>query len=72
MDKPRDCHTEWSKSDREGEIPYDTAYMQNLKRNDTNELIYIVERQNELMVVRGDGWGEEIGSLGLTCTQCYI
>ena len=27
MDGPRDCHTEWSKSDREGQILYDIAYM---------------------------------------------
>ena len=39
MDWPRECHTEWSKSDREGEISYDIPYMWNLKRNDTNELI---------------------------------
>ena len=39
----RNCHTEWSKSDREGEISYDIPYMQNLKRHDTNELIYITE-----------------------------
>ena len=38
MDGPRDCHTEWSKSDREGEISYDIPYIPNLKRNDTNEL----------------------------------
>ena len=35
---PRDCHTDWSKSDREGEISGDIPYMWNLKRNDTNEL----------------------------------
>ena len=35
---PRDCHTEWSWSDREGEIPYDIPYMWNWKRNDTSEL----------------------------------
>ena len=37
MDEPRDCYTEWSKSDT-GEIPYDIPCMWNLKRNDTNEL----------------------------------
>ena len=41
--KPRVCHTEWSKSDREGEISHDIPYMQNIKRNDTNET-YIQDR----------------------------
>ena len=40
MDGPRDFHTEGSKSDREGEIAYDIPYIQNLKRNDMNLLIY--------------------------------
>ena len=41
MDRPRDHHTEWSKSDRGREISYNIAYMQNLKKkkSDTNELI---------------------------------
>ena len=56
MDGLRDYHTEWSKSDR-GEILYDIPYMWNLKRHDTNELIYNTERltdlENELMVVGG-------------------
>ena len=39
MDGPRDCYTEWSKSDRERQISYDIAYMWNLK-NGTNELNY--------------------------------
>ena len=39
-DWSRDCHTEWSKSDRGGEILYDIPYMWNPKRNDTNEITY--------------------------------
>ena len=38
MNGPRECHTEWNKSDREGKISYDNSYIWNLKRNDTNEL----------------------------------
>ena len=49
-----------SKSDQEGEISYDIPYMWNLKRNDTNELIYKTERlltdlENELTVAGGKG-----------------
>ena len=29
---PRDCHTEWSKSEREKEISYIKAYMWNLEK----------------------------------------
>ena len=43
IDGPRDCHTEWSKSDREEEISHDIPYLQTLKRNDTNEFIYKTE-----------------------------
>ena len=38
MDGPRDCHTEWSKSAREGEISYAIPDMWSIKRNDTDEL----------------------------------
>ena len=27
MNGPRECHTEWNKSDREGKISYDIPYM---------------------------------------------
>ena len=43
MDEPRDCYIEWSKSDRKRQISYNSIYMQNLKKNDTNELIYKTE-----------------------------
>ena len=48
MDGPRDCHAEWSKSEREREILCDIAYLQNLKRNDINELIYKTETDSQI------------------------
>ena len=36
MDGSKDCHSEWSKSDREAETAYDIPYKQNIKRYDTN------------------------------------
>ena len=35
-------------SHREGEIVYDIPCMQNLKRNDTNELIYKTETDSQI------------------------
>ena len=32
VDEPRDCHTEWSKSEREKQISYGIAYMWNLEK----------------------------------------
>jgi len=42
IDGSRDCHTEWNKSEREGQISYDITYMWNLKY-DTKELICKIE-----------------------------
>ena len=39
-DGPRDCHTEWNMSDREGKISFDIPYIWILKGNNTNELTY--------------------------------
>ena len=36
MDGFRDCHTEWSTSDRERQTSYDTTYRQNLKNGTMN------------------------------------
>jgi len=41
------------KSNR-GEISSDIPYMQNLKRNDTNELINKIDFRNEFMVTTGE------------------
>ena len=47
MNGPGDYHTKWSKSDRERQISYDIAYMWNLKKKDTNELIYKTETDSQ-------------------------
>ena len=44
---PSVCHTEWSKSERERQIPYDITYMWNLKY-DTNEPIYKTETDSQM------------------------
>ena len=68
MDGPRDCHTEWSKSDRERQISYDIAYMWNLKK--WYKWTYLQNRNrvtdvgNKLMVTQGErgrGINWEIG-----------
>ena len=62
--------------ERVGEIFYDTAYVWNLKWNDTNELTYETGTDSEKeLTVAGEGRGKMGGTdreLGLTCTCCYI
>ena len=72
MNGPRDYNTEGIKLVRGREVSYDITYMQNLKRNDTNELFTNQKPLNELMLTRKDRWEEGIGSLGLTFKYCCI
>ena len=46
MDGPIDYHTEWSKSERERQIPYDITYIWSLKY-DTNEPIYKADTDSQ-------------------------
>ena len=63
MDGPGDYHTKWSKSEREGQTPYDITYMESLKYK-TND--YILQNRYDSQISRGRGVGEGwIGSLGL-------
>ena len=39
----RDDYIKWNKPDRERQISYDITYIWNLKKIDTNELIYKTE-----------------------------
>ena len=76
MDGIRDSHSKWSKSEREGQIPYAITYMWNLKYG-TNELIYKRETDSENREETCDCWGvvaggEWIRSLVLTDANNYI
>ena len=59
MDGPRDCHTEWIKSERERKILY-IACMQNIKKKwykgtylqNRNRL---TDLKNEFMLTKGEG-----------------
>ena len=76
MDGPRDCHTEWNKSERERQIPYDITYMWNLKY-DTNELTYETETDSQIKRTdlccqgRGCGGGRD-RDLGFADANYYI
>ena len=50
------------KSDKEEEISYGIPNRPNLKKNDTNQLIYKTETdlEHELMIKRGKAWTERI------------
>ena len=69
MDGPRECHAEWSQSDWEREIPYDSAHVQDLKRNEASELIgqkrnRLIGLENKLQLpggVVGEGIVKEFG-----------
>ena len=80
MDGPRDCHSEWSKSDREGEILYDIPYMWNLKKKKKMiQMTYLQSRkrltdlENKFRVTREeDGKKGQLGNLVSTCTLPYL
>ena len=51
-----------------------TSYMQNLKRNDTNELTKqkLTDLANEFRLCEEQCGEGQLGSLGWTCTHCCI
>ena len=77
MDGPRDCHTEWSKSDRKRRMSYDIIYMWNLKK--WYKWTYLQNRnrvtdvENNLMGNRGEREGGINWETGIdTYTLLYI
>ena len=61
MDGTRDYHTKWSKSKSKREISHDITYMCNLKKNDTNEVIY---RQKQTHRLQKQTYGCQRGEAG--------
>ena len=63
MDRSRNGHNEWSKSDRETEISYDITYVQKLlKSYKWTYLQYrniLTDLENKVVVTREEGWREE-------------
>ena len=70
MDRPTDCHTEWSKSEIEKGTLYNITYMWNLEK--WYRWTYLQSRnrdtdvENKLMDTKGEERSEWIGRLGLT------
>ena len=70
VDGPRDCHTEWSKSEREKQILYINTYMWNLEK--WYGWSYLQSRnrdtdvENKYIDTKGEGGVGGIGRLGLT------
>ena len=55
MHGPRDCHTEWSKSEREREISYNIACMWNLMvQMNFLESKYNENIDNKFMITKGE------------------
>ena len=54
MNRPRDCHTKWSKSDRERQISYNITYMWNLKKGTyLQNRNRVTDVENKLTIIRG-------------------
>ena len=75
MAQPGDCHTESSKSEREGQI-YDITYIWTLIKSIQKNLFMKRKQtfQNQSYgSLRGNCWGEGgTGTVGITSTPCCI
>ena len=60
-------HTEWSESDREGQRSYDIPYMWVQSKK-------MIQNRKRLTVLKSEltATGGKDGSLGWSCTHCYI
>ena len=74
MDGPRNDHTQWSKPGREKQMPYDIAYLWNLKYETnefTNETDRLTDIETGLRLPRG-GKSRWTGIWGLADANYYI
>ena len=69
MGGPRDCHTEWSKSEKEKQISYNIAYMWNLekwyRRTYLQSRNRVTDVENKRMVTKGSCGGGTNGEIGV-------
>ena len=76
MDGPKDCHTEWSKSEREKQISYINAHMWNLKK--CYRWSYLQSRnrdtdvENKRMGIKGKGGGGMNWEMGINIYTLFI
>ena len=63
MDATADYHSKWNKSERERQIPYDVAYMWNLKHGTNEPMKQKQTERADLWLPRGGRWVR--GGLGV-------
>ena len=70
VDGPKDCHTEWNKSEREKQILYMNAYMCNLEKRYRWTSVQVRNRdtdvENKHMDTKGGKWGWRVVVVGWT------
>lgn len=53
---PRDCQSEWSKSDRERQVSYVIAYMRNLKKKKIGYKRTYLQKGNRVTDIENNLW----------------
>ena len=76
MNGPRDCHSEWSKSDRERQTSHDIAYMWNLKQwykwTYLQSRNWVTDVENKLKGYQGGKGGDKLEDWISLYTLLYI
>ena len=74
MDGPRDCYTEWSKSDTERQASYDITHMWNLKEKVLQVILkrkWVTDVSDEHKVTSGESGVQINWETGIDYTYYY-